>query len=152
LDTITVAHGSCFAAFIANTWSRPVHIYVERDGEQFITGAFARIPEGQGASLTYAAYDDAMGLPPGKGAILFLAAGTRRAPPCPEGVTPAVFLDSAVHGTGLGKAFHITTDSPVVAYQIYPYGGGAAALTSATLLLPTSVWDVNYVAVNAYPR
>ena len=31
-----------------------------------------------------------------------------------------------------------------------PYGGGAAAVTGATLLLPTSVWGTNYLAVNAY--
>jgi hypothetical protein len=31
-----------------------------------------------------------------------------------------------------------------------PYGGGQAGVTSATLLLPTSAWDTNYIAVNAY--
>lgn len=40
----------------------------------------------------------------------------------------------------------------MVAYQILPYGGGSSAATSATLLLPTSVWDTNYVAVNAYAK
>jgi hypothetical protein len=35
----------------------------------------------------------------------------------------------------------------VAAYDIYPYGGGQSALTSATLLLPTTAWDTNYVAV-----
>src|SRR4029079_18551555 len=43
-----------------------------------------------------------------------------------------------------------TADYPVVAYQIDPYGGGQAAMTSATLLLPTSAWDTNYIAINAY--
>jgi hypothetical protein len=38
----------------------------------------------------------------------------------------------------------------VVAYQILPFGGGPSAFTSATLLLPTSAWDTDYVAVNAY--
>jgi hypothetical protein len=37
----------------------------------------------------------------------------------------------------------------VVAYDIFPFGGGQSALTSATLLLPTSAWDTNYVAVTA---
>jgi hypothetical protein len=42
------------------------------------------------------------------------------------------------------------TDVPVVAYQMLPYGGGAAAVTGATLLLPTTAWDTNYIAANAY--
>jgi hypothetical protein len=33
-----------------------------------------------------------------------------------------------------------------------PYGGGSVAATSATLLLPTSVWDTNYIAINAYQK
>src|SRR5262249_49326419 len=36
-------------------------------------------------------------------------------------------------------------------YQINPYGGGSVAVTAASLLLPTSVWDLNYVAVNVSP-
>ena len=60
--------------------------------------------------------------------------------------------DAAVHGTALGHAFHITTSAPVVAYDIFPYGGGTSAVTSATLLLPTSAWDTNYVAVDAFEQ
>jgi hypothetical protein len=56
----------------------------------------------------------------------------------------------ATHGTGIGSAFHITTSAPVVAYQIYPYGGGESKITGATLLLPTSVWDTNYIGVDGY--
>jgi hypothetical protein len=58
--------------------------------------------------------------------------------------------DAALHGTGIGTAFHIATNVPVVAYQMLPYGGGSARVTAATLLLPTNVWDTNYVAANAY--
>ena len=53
-------------------------------------------------------------------------------------------------GTGIYTAFHLTTSEPVSAYDIFPYGGGQSAMTSATLLLPTSAWDTNYVAVTAY--
>jgi len=70
---------------------------------------------------------------------------------CPAGITTGYSAgDAAVHGTALGHAFHITTTAPVVAYDIFPYGGGASAITSATLLLPTSAWDTNYVAVDAF--
>jgi hypothetical protein len=31
-----------------------------------------------------------------------------------------------------------------------PYGGGASLVASATLLLPTSTWDTNYIGVDAY--
>ena len=39
---------------------------------------------------------------------------------------------------------------PVVAYQMLPYGGGKAAATGASLLIPTSAWGTNYIAVSAY--
>ncbi|MCA9687073.1 MAG: IgGFc-binding protein, partial [Myxococcales bacterium] len=33
-----------------------------------------------------------------------------------------------------------------------PYGGGSAAVTGASLLLPTSVWADNYVMINGLPK
>ena len=87
---------------------------------------------------------------------MFLAHFTRGADhtndvSCPAGVTAAYSVaDAAIHGTGVGHAFHVITTAPVVAYDIYPYGGAVSAVTSATLLLPTSVWDTNYVAASAY--
>jgi hypothetical protein len=70
---------------------------------------------------------------------------------CPAGVKPAITgFDAATHGTGLGKAFRITTTAAVAAYDMFPYGGGQSAMTSATLLLPTTSWDTNYVAVDAW--
>ncbi len=38
----------------------------------------------------------------------------------------------------------------MVAYQINPYGGGSAAVTGASLLIPTSAWDTEYMAIHAY--
>ncbi len=145
---LSQAKGACFAAFIANTWSTEVKIDVEYDGKKLQDG-FAYIPKGQGASITYEPYDSVKGLGVGEVAILFLARNQfGNVVDCPK---PAAIPDEVgVNNTGIGKAFHITTDRPVVAYQILPYGGGASALTSATLLLPTSAWDMNYVAVNAY--
>jgi len=144
--------GACFAAFVANTWSTPVHLQVEYQGQQLPVANFTRIPQGQGQGLTYAPYDPAAGLPPGEVAILFLSQGPGGSfmPACP--VPAALAEEAAVTGTGLGDAFHLTADRPIVAYQILPYGGGSSAATSATLLLPTSAWDTNYIAINAYKQ
>jgi hypothetical protein len=146
----------CFAAFVANTFAEPAHITVERGGVQLAVGDFARIPVGAGPGLTYQPYDAAAGLPPGKVAILFLSGPDPTAPgdgsdvvPCP--VAPALADGGMLVGlTGVGESFRISVDVPVVAYQMNPYGGGSAAQTGASLLLPTSAWGTNYVAVNAW--
>jgi len=151
-DVISAGYGACFAAYIANTWGSPVTITVERDGQQYPIDGFARVPSGQGQGLTYAPLTNGQ-LQPGEVAILFLARYGSTLTSCPTGITPAfTTADAAVHGTGYGKAFHITTSAPVVAYDIFPYGGGPSAATSATLLLPTSAWDDNYVAVDAFRK
>jgi hypothetical protein len=54
--------------------------------------------------------------------------------------------------SGEGFSFHITTDSPAAVYQMNPYPGGTSGVAGASLLLPTSAWDVNYVAVTAAPQ
>jgi hypothetical protein len=140
--------GACFAAFVANTWSLPLHINVTYNGQTLKN--FAYIPEGQGASLTYKPYDTVKGLDVGQVAVLFLSRNSSGGSVVDCPMPAALDLDSGFTGTGKGKAFHITTDYPAVAYQIVPYGGGQAAATSATLLLPTSAWDTNYIAINAY--
>lgn len=50
-----------------------------------------------------------------------------------------------IHSTSKGHAIEIKTDVPAVVYDIYPYGGAISYISSATLLLPTTAWDVNYV-------
>ena len=142
------ADGACFAAFIANTWGTPVKINVEYDG-MTLPMNFAYVPTGEGGSIMYEPYDEVNGLGVGQVAVLFLARYEfGNVINCPE--PAAISEEVGVPDTGRGKAFHITTDRPVVGYQILPYGGGPSALSSATLLFPTSAWDTNYVAVNAY--
>ena len=70
-DLIPEGAGACFAAFLANTWTVPVHIDVEYNGQSLPTSAFTYIPQGQGQALTYTPYDSAAGLAPGQVAILF---------------------------------------------------------------------------------
>jgi hypothetical protein len=140
--------GSCFALYIANTWTSDVTIAVDFMGQAINVPAFSRIPTGSGANITYGMLPN-NALPPGKVAIVFLNSTQNAATGCPlTGANPA---GAAASGTGIFHAFHITTTAPVVAYDIYPYGGGNSFVTSATLLIPTSAWDTNYVAVAPYP-
>ncbi|CAN92598.1 hypothetical protein predicted by Glimmer/Critica [Sorangium cellulosum So ce56] len=145
----THATGACFAAVIANTWEKEVKLTVERNGEPLPVADFAFIPEGQGSQIVYQPYNPDVGLGIGEVAVLFLSRSSGGLLDCPK--APAMRTEAGVNGTGRGLGFHITTDYPTVAYQIAPYGGGPTSYTSATLLLPTSSWDTNYVAVNAYP-
>ena len=141
--------GSCFAAFVANTWTTPVTLKVDRAGVTFNLADFARVPTGSGSSLTYTPLPGGV-LAPGQVAILFLAYDQGKVA-CPAGVLAAVnSSDPTVHGTGRGSAFHITASAPISAYDIFPYGGGAAAVTGATLLLPTTPFATRFVAVAPY--
>jgi hypothetical protein len=151
-DVIDLNQGICFAAFLANTWGSPMDVTVTRDGQTFDLSSFARIPSGSGQAITYEPLPNGQ-IPAGEVAVLFLARYGTDKVDCPPGVTPALTSEWAhIFGTGRGHAFNITTTRPVVAYDIYPYGGGSTAVTSATLLLPTTAWDDNYVAVNAYEK
>jgi len=151
-DIISEGTGACFAAYIANTWNAPVSLSVTWGTQTINVGQIARKPSGNGQSLTYAPLTNGQ-LGAGEVAILFLARYGSVLTSCPSGITPGVTaVDAATHGTGLGKAFHIVADHPVVAYDIFPYGGGSSAATSATLLIPTSAWDLNYIGVNAFRK
>ncbi len=151
-DVILGAAGGCFAAYVTNTWTTPISITVDRGGQTLDVSTFARIPSGNGKAITYAPLPNGQ-LPPGQVAILFLARFGSQLVNCPAGIPPAYTTsDAAVHGTGIGSAFHIATSAPVVAYDIFPYGGGVSAATSATLLLPTAAWDTNYIAVDAFRK
>jgi IgGFc binding protein len=163
MDVTDETAGVCYAVYIVNQWKtgEPAKIQVDRGGTLLDVSQFARIPVGTGLGIQYTPFDARAGLAKDQIAILFLsrdpnATGASTDPRvlagCPPGVVPAVPGDAALHGTGIGTAFHIKTNVPVVAYQILPYGGGRARVTAATLLLPVNVWDTNYIAVNASPE
>ncbi|MGD0527901.1 MAG: IgGFc-binding protein [Polyangiaceae bacterium] len=147
--------GSCFAAFVTNNWGTPMTVSLEYNGTTIDASPYAYVPQGSGASLTYAPIPST-GIPAGQMAIVFLAqygaipSGDMFKVLCPTGVNAAITSqDVGLHGTGIGTAIHLTTSVPAVVYDIYPYGGAKSYISSATLLLPTDVWDVNYVAIAA---
>jgi hypothetical protein len=173
VKTVLYDDGVCFAAFVANTWQLPVHLQVEYAGTTLLsmTGSpgstpWATIPQPipDGGGLTYPAYDPTVGIPVGQVAILFLSRDndnpSEQACPMTLSAIPTetgILVNAQIgeDGNGVGNAFHITTDYPVVAYQMNGYESGSkgtptANVVSATLLLPTSAWDTNYVAINAY--
>jgi hypothetical protein len=143
------AEGACFAVFVANTGDAPAHLSLAYGDEPIPVAPHTRIPKGQGQDLTFMPFDGDAGLPVGEVAILFLSRGPGKYPECP--VAAAVPEETQIAGTARGRAFHITSDVPIAAYQTQPFGGGSGAVTAASLLLPTSVWDTSYIAVNAGP-
>jgi hypothetical protein len=150
---IATGINKCFAVIVANAWGASAHIEADFEGVPVDLAAFARIPRGAGRSLSYVAFDPVAGLAPADVAVLFLAdspsptdtTGLFRCPAPAARGAEAFFT-----GTGRGHAFHIRSSVPVVAYQMLPFGGGRAAVAGASLLIPTSAWDVNYIAVDAY--
>jgi hypothetical protein len=153
-DIMFDAAGGCFAAFVVNPWDKDVNVTVEYEGMSLDASTFGYIPSGSGPSMQYTPLAGGV-IPAGQIAILFLnrfgLSPLGLNTDCPAGITPAITsFDAATHGTAIGAAFHISTTIPVVAYDIYPYGGGQSALTSATLLLPTSSWGDNYIAVTSF--
>ena len=168
LDTTAEATGTCYAVFVVNQWSSGARarLQVTLGDKVLPIDQFARIPSGTGSGITFGAYDSTNGLAKNDVAILFLSRDPNHvnesdaAQPndpaflanCPDGVTPAIVGDAALHGTGVATAFRIQANVPVVAYQMLPYGGGMARVTGSTLLLPTSAWSTNYVIADAYKK
>ncbi len=144
-----LADGSCFAAYIANTWTSSVSLTVEYNGTPIPLGSMAVIPSGSGSSLTYTPLPGGV-LPAGQLAILFLTQSDAAEIQCPVGISAGLATDVQSDDTTIVNGFHITSSAPVVAYDIFPYGGASADLSSATLLIPTTAWGTNYLAVDAF--
>jgi IgGFc binding protein len=146
------ARGSCFAAIVANVWDRPVSLQATLGAEPIDIGQSTYYAEMNGTSVEYTRVNGA--IDPGKVAIVFLSeadgGGGFGFIPCPTAVVPALKQDPILHKTARTRAFRITTDAPVSAYSMWPYGGADSATPSATLLLPISSWDKNYIAVSTW--
>jgi IgGFc binding protein len=130
--------GGCYAVYVANTWNAAVTLAVEIDGVSYDVSDFARRPVGHGIALGYEPLPGGL-LAPNDVAMLFLDGAQ-----CPVGQPPLPPFAG-------DHAYRIVSSAPVVAYDIEPYQGGSSAITSASLLLPVSAWDTNYVVVEPWP-
>lgn len=151
MDLLPTNPSRCFAAILSNASEVAAHVEVDFGGEPVDLAQFARTPVGAGRALSYEPFDPQAGIAPRSVAIVFLAdvadpEAATYACPAPAARGPEAFFN----GTGRGRAFRIRTDVPIVAYQMLPFGGGAAGVAGSSLLIPASAWDINYVAVNAY--
>lgn len=146
------AQGSCFVAMVANVWDKAATLSATYGGDELDISASTYYADMQGTKVVYTPVEGP--IPPGKVALVFLAGidepSTFDFMACPSGVVPAVRKDPIGHKTTRTKAFQITSDIPVSAYSIWPYGGASTHTPTATVLLPTSAWDTNYVAVSAW--
>jgi len=119
---------------------------------------YAYLPSGVGTGLTYTPLGQGQPLPEGEVAIVFLRDSQSgfMGTVCPE---PAAETDPAAGGwtdgvagtNNTGEAIRVFTSAPVVAYDIIPFGGGRSEISDASLLLPTSTWDTNYIAITPRP-
>lgn len=140
----------CFAVALANDSPAHVELDVRHAGSDLDASAFTAVLGPEDGTLQ--PYDPATGLGPGRVALLFLS-GPEGGPedaagcPMPSAVPTGVVMP---HASGIGSSFEIVTTAPVSAYQFNPYGGGPAAITGASLLLPSTAWGTEYLAVNAH--
>ncbi|MDF2697269.1 MAG: hypothetical protein K0S65_5652, partial [Labilithrix sp.] len=144
------ASGACFAALIANVWDRPAKLQAMLGADPLDIAASTYYAENDGRTVTYTRVDGAIA--PGKVAVVFLASSPAAEIQCPDAVVPALREDPIAHGTSRTRAFRLTSDVPVSAYSIWPYGGAGSFYPTATLLLPVSSWETNYVTVSSWTQ
>lgn len=145
------SRGGCFAAMIANTWTTPISIGLDYGGETTDAAPYAYKPTGSG-NLSYEPLSNGQ-LGPGELGVIFLSqynSGDPLRVSCPK---PSWKTTSTqINGSGVGSAFNITTSAPVVAYDVYPWGGATSYATSASLLFPTTSWGTNVVTADAWEQ
>ncbi|MDF2694763.1 MAG: hypothetical protein K0S65_3146 [Labilithrix sp.] len=145
---------SCYAAYVVNTSAQPVDMALELEGASLdISKATFRTEPGDATLIPHTG-----AIAPGESIILFVSDRAANGPtaanlaPCPSGVVPAKLGDILPVGTGIGTSFHLKTNAPVSLAAIYPFGGAASYVPSATLLLPVATWGQQHLLVNAWER
>ena len=153
LLTMDAALHSCYAAYVVNTSVGPVDLALAFEGQALdVSKSMYETVSSDGALRQHSGP-----ILPGTGVILFVSdqpAGPKGPLDtrinCPEGVVPALYRDYRPHGTQLGSSFHLSTNLPVSAAAIYPFGGAPSAFPSGTLLLPVSIWSKQNILINPW--
>jgi hypothetical protein len=144
---------SCFVAMIANTWDLPVSVTAEYGAQTIDISKSIYTAENDGGAAIHRPLEGP--IPPGTVALVFLSQSSQPSTVfdgfCPPEVVPALAADPIIRETGFTRAFRLSTNLPVSAYSVYPYGGAKAYMPTATLLLPTTAWSTNYRAIDGWP-
>jgi hypothetical protein len=161
-EPLMLGRGGCHALFVVNTSDIPAKLTVDRAGKSYNVASFARVPVGLGNKMVFGAVPGGDTLKPGELAVLFMNhkyvapidfLGQKIDVNCPTGIQAALEgQEAGLYESGIGDAFRVSSSAPIVAYSIYPFGAATAAQTGASLLLPSSTADNNYIGVNAYQR
>lgn len=140
----------CYAVFLTNTSPRPVDVTLRTEGKTIHGKDFVYIPAGSGSNIQYEPLPDGQ-IPPDGLAIAFITGPTSQVgqdayATCPA--KPAFVHDKgSPREAGYVSAIALETTEPVVASDIYPYGGADSYVTGASILLPKNAWGSNYVSV-----
>jgi hypothetical protein len=141
----------CFAMFVANTWAKPASLNVTRGTTTYDATQFGHVPDATKPPAQWPAVTT-QGVPVDDVAVLYLSSDpnavfvedTSVNLACPS---PTATTATAIDGTGIGAAFHVTTNVPVNAYDIFPFGGAYSHFPAAELVYPSSAWGLNYVVL-----
>ena len=146
---------NCYAAFVVNTSTLPLELSLDRGGEELdLSGAMFRTTPGDATLIHHTGP-----IPPDESVVLFLSdhdpavplGGTDRlAVRCPAGVTPAVLSGISPSGTRFGSSFHLKSSGPVSLVSMYPFGGAASMMPSATLHMPVVTWGKEHVLIDGW--
>ena len=149
---------SCQAAFVVNSSNQPATLSLELGGEtlDLSRSLYRAIPNSAELERLEGP------IAPGESAILFVsdrdqtkqrtAAEKQDYIRCPYGVTPVIAEDFGTFGSALGDAFHMKSNVPVGVTSMYPYGGAASYIPTATLVFPVSAWANEHVIVNGWSK
>jgi hypothetical protein len=136
--------GACFAMAVVNPTTKPAKLKLEREEMTFSLSKVAGVPKGSGRELSYEMFDESAACLRAASSSCSWPTTERPRPSSPWPRTPSARCRRRSRRTptsastrrksrfaAVGRAFHLTSDQPVVAYQFYPYGGASRA-TAAT--------------------
>ena len=141
----------CFAMFVANTWAKQATLTVTRGATSYDATQFGHVPDSTKTPPQWPALTS-QGVPIDDVAVLYLSSDPNATfvedssvnLSCPS---PTATTATELVGSGMSSAFHVTTDVPVTAYDIFPFGGAYSHFPAAELLYPSSAWGTNYVVL-----